>query len=317
MVKSVLYFSNNANTPTSEYYFKNKEYTDLPGEVWKDIPGTEGSYEISDKGRIRSVDRVTVASNGKVCFRKGKIMAQAIIKYYNSTVNDYMLELVCTVRCNKKPMRFTVHRMMYDVFIGRINFKNDKLVVLHKDGDTLNNTTDNLKVATISEKAKRIYDLNRAPLLSNFITPESKQKGIVNRQKLISQYSLNGIKLNEYASIKEAEKATKINGSSISLACKQIKMVSAGGFLWVIGSGPQQICTKFYHAFKEKAKAKGKRCIAQYTTAGEFIQSFDSIKEAALFVGTHPDNIGHCVNGHVRKSAGYIWKLIKNAAAQY
>ena len=31
---------------------------DLPGEIWKDIPGYEGMYQFSNKDRVRSLERV-------------------------------------------------------------------------------------------------------------------------------------------------------------------------------------------------------------------------------------------------------------------
>lgn len=34
-------------------------------EIWKPIPGFEGSYEISDKGRVKSLARVAVGKKGK------------------------------------------------------------------------------------------------------------------------------------------------------------------------------------------------------------------------------------------------------------
>ena len=43
-------------------------------ESWKDIPGYEGIYEISDLGRIRSINRTNVDRNGKQLRYQGKIM---------------------------------------------------------------------------------------------------------------------------------------------------------------------------------------------------------------------------------------------------
>lgn len=40
-------------------------------EIWKEIPGYEGQYEVSDRGRVRSLDRVT--SHGRK--RKGKVLS--------------------------------------------------------------------------------------------------------------------------------------------------------------------------------------------------------------------------------------------------
>jgi len=55
-----------------------------------------------------------------------------------------------------------------------------------------------------------------------------------NKRKQINQYDLNGNLIKKYKSIREAEKMTKINRSSIILAYKK-KQLYAGGFIWKLG----------------------------------------------------------------------------------
>lgn len=45
-------------------------------EIWKDIKGYEGLYQVSNRGRVRSLDRVIKYKNGRVHNTKGKILAQ-------------------------------------------------------------------------------------------------------------------------------------------------------------------------------------------------------------------------------------------------
>lgn len=42
-------------------------------EQWKDVPGYEGYYQVSDKGRVRSLDRYEDCRGG-LRFRKGRLM---------------------------------------------------------------------------------------------------------------------------------------------------------------------------------------------------------------------------------------------------
>ena len=49
------------------------------GEIWKDIPYYDGLYQVSNLGRVRSLDRTVKSSYGAVQNIKGKI-----IKYKNS-----------------------------------------------------------------------------------------------------------------------------------------------------------------------------------------------------------------------------------------
>ena len=39
-------------------------------EIWKDIPEFEGLYQVSNLGRVKSLERTIITSNGKNCCRK-------------------------------------------------------------------------------------------------------------------------------------------------------------------------------------------------------------------------------------------------------
>lgn len=41
-------------------------------EIWKPIPGYEGRYEVSNQGRVRSLDRTVPGKDGRVTFFKGR-----------------------------------------------------------------------------------------------------------------------------------------------------------------------------------------------------------------------------------------------------
>lgn len=43
-------------------------------EIWKPIVGFEGFYEVSNLGRVRSIDRITTDSLGRSYFTKGVIL---------------------------------------------------------------------------------------------------------------------------------------------------------------------------------------------------------------------------------------------------
>lgn len=52
-------------------------------ERWKDVVGYEGLYQVSNLGRVKSVDRLTTDKNGRTYTVKGKILNQ-------SKVGDYL-----------------------------------------------------------------------------------------------------------------------------------------------------------------------------------------------------------------------------------
>lgn len=45
-------------------------------EIWKDIKGWEGYYQVSNLGNVRSLDRAITQSNGKVVVWKGRLLRQ-------------------------------------------------------------------------------------------------------------------------------------------------------------------------------------------------------------------------------------------------
>jgi hypothetical protein len=50
------------------------------GESWKDVPGFEGSYQASDRGRVKSLDRTIPHPWLKTQFVKGRILSQSVSK---------------------------------------------------------------------------------------------------------------------------------------------------------------------------------------------------------------------------------------------
>lgn len=109
-------------------------------EIWKDIPGFEGSYQASTLGRIRSLDRIIIrgASRTRGAYRarlRGKILAQV--------TNTQGYQIV-----NWGKQQYSVHRLVAITFIP--NLKN-KPMINHIDGNTKNNNIDNLEWCTNQE----------------------------------------------------------------------------------------------------------------------------------------------------------------------
>ena len=122
-------------------------------EIWKDIKDYEGYYQISNLGRVKSLDRYVICGNGKIQFKKGVILSIC----YNKRVNVYEVHL----RKDNKRKCFKIHRLVAEAFILNDDPVN-KTTVNHKDGNRENNKADNLEWATYSENEKHSYDeLNR------------------------------------------------------------------------------------------------------------------------------------------------------------
>ena len=124
-------------------------------EIWKDIPNYEGYYQVSNLGRIKSLERYIKHAYGGLSLKKERILKPGV----NS--RGY---LSFNLLKNGSSKNVTVHSI---VAIAFLNHKPDghKLVVDHIDNDKLNNRLDNLQIITNRENCNK--DRNRG--LSKYI----------------------------------------------------------------------------------------------------------------------------------------------------
>ena len=103
-------------------------------EIWKDINGYEGYYQISNKGNVRSVDRFDGVHD-----RTGTVIKP------NLKSNGY---LQVGLRKHSQRKYIGVHRL---VAIHFIDNPENKPQVNHIDGNKQNNTVENLEWVTAKE----------------------------------------------------------------------------------------------------------------------------------------------------------------------
>jgi len=116
-------------------------------ELWKDIPGYEMLYQVSNLGNVKSLDRLITYSTGVCKIHKMKILSPGIRRgYYSVILQNH------GVRKN-----FTIHRLVAKVFTKN---KLQKPEVNHKDGNKLNNRATNLEWVTSSENELHAYREN-------------------------------------------------------------------------------------------------------------------------------------------------------------
>lgn len=126
-------------------------------EEWRDIEGHVGAYQVSDQGRVRSLDRrlTKISRNGKAFLHsyRGRVLRAAALS------KDAPYQFV-QLYADKVPQGALVHRLVAVAFIPNPEGKPE---VNHKDGAHERNAKTNLEWATRVENtahARRCLDRN-------------------------------------------------------------------------------------------------------------------------------------------------------------
>lgn len=180
-------------------------------EIWKDIEGYEGKYQVSNFGNVRSLKHHGI--------ERTKLL---IPQKHNGGYRTVNLAL------HQSRKTFTIHRLVAKAFIPN---PNNYGFVNHKDEDKTNNNVENLEWCTKSYNA--IYYLNfdkqrkneyakrlRDKITGESLSPYTKHIPKTNFKK-IKQYSLDGQFIKEYDNPTVASMETGYDIGNITATCKR------------------------------------------------------------------------------------------------
>ncbi len=174
-------------------------------EIWKDINGYEGLYQVSNLGQVKSLERYD-KSNHK---RKEKLLTPT------KTNNNYLV--VCLTMKNKH-INYYIHRLVAEAFIPN---PNNLPCVNHKDENKENNCVDNLEWCTAE------YNNNYGTRNERVISKKINGK----KSKTVIQYDLKDNFIQEWPSVREIERQLGYKNSGISVCCLG-KQKTAYGYKW-------------------------------------------------------------------------------------
>jgi hypothetical protein len=158
-------------------------------EIWKDIDFTNGEYQVSNLGRVKSIARTITTKNSRSWPVEGKILINI------SHSSKYL-----AVKIYQKV--YLVHRLVAEAFIENTY---SKKFVNHKDCDKFNNNVDNLEWVTHDENIQHAKENNR--ILRRF--------GIENpNAKPINQLNKEGGFIKRWDSIADLRRELKVNKSN-------------------------------------------------------------------------------------------------------
>ena len=162
-------------------------------EIWCPIKGYESIYEVSDKGRVKSVK-----------FGKERILKP------RRTPQGYLLVCLCK---NGEIKQCLVHRLIAQTFIPN---PDNLPQVNHKDEDKENNSVQNL------EWCDRKYNIN-------YGTRTQRQAEKISKPVL--QYEKSGEFVKEWKSTHDVQRNLGYFHNNISNCCNG-KCKSSNGFIW-------------------------------------------------------------------------------------
>lgn len=112
-------------------------------EERKDIPWYEWLYQISNQGRVKSLQRIAKSGSAWRQFKKEKMLKQKQDRLYRRVA-----------LCKNNTIKFIfVHRLVWFVFMW-LDISNKKILVCHKDDNPWNNNIENLFLGTQSDNIK-------------------------------------------------------------------------------------------------------------------------------------------------------------------
>jgi len=167
-------------------------------EIWKDVLEFEGYYQVSNLGRVRSIDRKVITSNNRTYFCPSVMLTPKIGRtgYY---------EVVLTKHDGKRYCK-RIHRLVAEAFLE--NFNNYPFIN-HINENKLDNRVENLEWCTAKQNIEAYH----------------------NSRTLVYQYNFNGELLNTWNSITKAAESVSGDKTGIQHCCKG-NLKTYFGFVW-------------------------------------------------------------------------------------
>lgn len=260
-------------------------------EFWKPIKGYEGYYEISNLGRVKSLERVVPKRHGK---RKigGRILPQRIDK------SGYYTVILCKHSISKYKL---VHRLIAEAFIPN---PENKPFIDHINTIRTDNRIENLRWVSAKENSNNILtkdNVNSATHTKEIIRKKLetlRRNKRVNAPRKVVQYTLDGEYIATYDSYKEAYRKTGVRANSISEYCRGSRL-KAGNYVW------RHEGDKLGEIIKPISK---KKKVLQFDKkTGSFIKEWDGLKEAAEYCDVLQSSLSRSIRRGTFRG-DYIWK---------
>ena len=173
-------------------------------EVWRDVKGYEGLYQVSDQGHVKSLERTFIDKIGRERYVKECILKPVIDRYGYLLVSLY---------AGGKQKMLRVHRLVCEAFHEN---HDDKPYVNHINENKADNRALNLEWCTAKENCNH---------------GTRNERSAKKRSKQVGQYTPNGELVKVWQSNMEAERQAGFSNSHVSQVANG-KRKTAYGFIW-------------------------------------------------------------------------------------
>lgn len=228
--------------------YQNLSLEDLPNEVWKDIPNYEGLYQVSNLGRVKSLQRLD---------SKGRKVNLSIRKQTVGNVGYPVVSLYSKEGGKENSQLFCIHRLVAETFIPN---PENKPCIDHINTIKTDNRVENLRWVTyvennnnpitkrgmsqtLKERCNTEEGRKRMKKISDLAFSEeakAKKRATIRRPEILAkwtkahgspviQLTLDGEFVAEYSCIREAHEKT--GACHIGDVCSG-KRNWAGGYIW-------------------------------------------------------------------------------------
>ena len=177
-------------------------------EIWKDVVGYEGLYQVSNLGRVKSV----ITWNGYEYLKKEKIMKPFENKRGYKSIGFTK---------DGKTITYRLHRIVAQAFIPN---PENKPIINHKNGVKSDNRVENLEWCTYSENT--IHAIK-----TGLMVP--KKGGQDKRSVSVNQFDKSGQFIKKWDSISEIKRELNYDKKAIISCCKgKLHYNTAYGYKW-------------------------------------------------------------------------------------
>lgn len=245
----------------------------MMSEIWKDVPDFEGRYQVSNMGRVRSLDRWTGHKHPH--FIKGRMLNPSMNKgrgYLRVSFSDGY----------RHYKHYEVHRLVALLFVSGYQ---PGLVVNHKNEIKTDNRAENLEWCTYQ------YNLNYSDVVAW-------------KRKEVYQYDTQGNFIAKHKCCADVEKMMGTYQGAMVYVMYESRTMLWKGYRWSF-----DLKTKEEWQTIIKTYPTSRKSVLQCDDNGNIIHRYDTVTQAAEVMGVSVTCISACCRGKTIHVKGYRWKF--------